>query len=208
MADVPAPNRWRPAWSAVLVLRLPSEEALWLSGIAVEAGLLGLEVTMTEADHRETLAELKRRHPGVQVGIGSIRDAADIPPAADVGADFAVTPALVRGATAAAHDVGLPLIQGAATPTEIYSAWREGSDIVKVFPASHLGGPGYVKSVLAPMPELSLMASGGVGPANAGEYLAAGAASVAIGSSIGPAGALAARDTDAIRDALAHLRVP
>jgi 2-dehydro-3-deoxyphosphogluconate aldolase/(4S)-4-hydroxy-2-oxoglutarate aldolase len=80
-----------------------------------------------------------------------------------------------------AQDV--PVVCGATTPTEILSAWRAGADLVKVFPASVLG-PGYIKDVLAPLPNIPLVPTGGVNLDNCAAFLAAGAYTVAIGSNL------------------------
>lgn len=163
---------------------------------------------MSQADYRETLAELLRELPTTQVGIGSVRAAKDVARAKNAGASFAVTPVLVPGAAAVAQEAEIPLVQGAATPSEIHQAWLEGSDVVKVFPADCLGGPRFVRSILAPMPELAVMPSGGVEPADVEAYLSAGACCVGLGSSIAPPGALEARDADAVRASLALLQSP
>ena len=82
-----------------------------------------------------------------------------------------------------AHRYGLPAIPGAVTPTEILTAWQNGADIVKIFPASQLG-PRYLKEILAPMPQLHLMPTGGVNVDNASDWLDAGATCLGLGTAL------------------------
>ena len=86
---------------------------------------------------------------------------------------------------------------GALTPTEMLTAWEAGADMVKVFPAS-LGGPGYIKSVLAPLPQLRLVPTGGVSADNAADYLKAGAVALGVGGKLVDKAAVAQGDWDAI----------
>jgi 2-dehydro-3-deoxyphosphogluconate aldolase/(4S)-4-hydroxy-2-oxoglutarate aldolase len=99
------------------------------------------------------------------------------------GAQFLVTPALLPDVIAVANRNHIPIACGAYTPTEILTAWRAGADLVKVFPASQLG-PGYIKDVLAPLPDLLLVPTGGVNLDNCAAFLAAGAYAVAVGSQL------------------------
>lgn len=177
-------GEWRPSSPVVLVLRLPMPDALWLAGVAAMAGVRCFEVTATESDFRETFVELQRQLPDAELGVGSLRASDEVRAAAELGAAFAVSPVAVPGGSSAAHDAGIAFIEGAATPTEVHDARRRGADIVKVFPAGALGGPRYVRDVLAPLPEVPLMPSGGVPASDVPSYLAAGAVAVGLGSSV------------------------
>jgi 2-dehydro-3-deoxyphosphogluconate aldolase/(4S)-4-hydroxy-2-oxoglutarate aldolase len=105
--------------------------------------------------------------------------------AIDCGAQFIVSPHFNPVIIDLCHsaEVDVPVIPGALTPTEIQLAWEAGGDLIKVFPAS-LGGPRYIREVLAPLPHLRLLPTGGVGMENLGDYLGAGAVAVAVGSSL------------------------
>lgn len=116
----------------------------------------------------------------VTVGAGTIVKVSQASQAVDAGAEFLVTPHLDVELLEWARDRGVPLIPGALTPTEITTAWRYDPPAVKVFPA-HIGGPGYVRSLLAPYPNLRLIPTGGIGADNAGDYLNAGAVAVGVG---------------------------
>jgi 2-dehydro-3-deoxyphosphogluconate aldolase/(4S)-4-hydroxy-2-oxoglutarate aldolase len=98
---------------------------------------------------------------------------------------------------------GLPVIPGALTATEVAMAYEYGADMVKIFPVSSVGGPSYIKALLAPMPGWELIPTGGVTPENAIEYLRAGAVSVGLGNNLAPKEKVAARDWEAVT---AHVR--
>lgn len=114
------------------------------------------------------------------VGAGTVITADDADRAADAGADFVVTPAIVTGLRRAAER-GLPLLAGALTPTEVVAATQAGVAAVKLFPAS-LGGPRYLRALLDPFPSAALVPVGGVDADAARDYLAAGAVAVGVGS--------------------------
>jgi 2-dehydro-3-deoxyphosphogluconate aldolase/(4S)-4-hydroxy-2-oxoglutarate aldolase len=114
------------------------------------------------------------------VGAGSVRTPAQARDAQNAGAAFLVTPTTNPEVLRAAS---VPVVCGALTPTEIEIASVSGAAYVKVFPASAMG-PGYVKEVLAPMPELRLIPTGGVTLTNLRDYAAAGAVGVGVGSAL------------------------
>src|SRR5262249_35848485 len=99
------------------------------------------------------------------------------------GARFIVGPTFRPAVLEVCHRYDVLAIPGAFTPTEILSAWEAGADLVKVFPAARLG-PGYVKDVLSPLPQVRLLMTGGVTTENAAELLAAGAVAVGVGGSL------------------------
>jgi len=198
-------SNWKPSGPVVLVLRIDADDAAWLADIAFENGLRCFEVTATQPDFQEAFASIKEMHPDAQVGIGSLRSPADLHMAASLGPDYLVTPVAVSGGAKLAHEAGIGYIEGAATPTECHRAAENGADIVKVFPAASLGGISYLRDLLAPMPDLSLMPSGGVTPENAQSYLEAGASAVSIGSSLCSATDLDSRDSRNLVERLAVL---
>lgn len=140
-----------------------------------DAGLPGVEVTLNTPGALEAISAL-----GGRVGAGSVRSADQARRAQEAGAAFLVTPTLRADVLAVAT---VPVVCGAFTPTEIELAQQSGAACVKVFPASVLG-PRFVKEVLAPMPELRLVPTGGVTLENLAGYAAAGAVGVGVGSSL------------------------
>ena len=104
----------------------------------------------------------------------------------DAGARFVVSPTLTPAVIRVCRDRDIPCMPGAFTPTEIVEAWRAGAPLVKLFPAAAVG-PDYVRDLLAPLPFLRLVPSGGVSLENAGDWIRAGAAAVSVGSALLPA---------------------
>lgn len=173
------------ALGAVAVIRMDDARQLVP---AVEAicggGIEAVEITMTMPGAIDGIEELTRRMSGdVLVGVGSVLDADTARRAIEAGARYVVSPIFEPEVLEEAHRHGVPAMPGAFTPTEILRAHRAGADLVKVFPAE-VFGPAFIKGVLAPMPFLRLMPTGGVTPENVGEWIRAGAAAVGLGSAL------------------------
>jgi 2-dehydro-3-deoxyphosphogluconate aldolase/(4S)-4-hydroxy-2-oxoglutarate aldolase len=147
-----------------------------------EEGVELIEVSLTGADAL-TVIERARRElgPDRALGAGTVLTAEDARAAHRAGADFAVTPALGEG-VGAARELGMPVLAGVLTPTEIVTARGLGAAALKIFPAAQAGGPGYVKALRGPFPDAPFVPVGGVDEAAAREYLAAGAIAVGVGS--------------------------
>ena len=148
--------------------------------VLLEEGIRLVEVTLTTPDALTTIAALREIAPDTSfVGAGTVLTEADVDAVIGVGGDFVVTPA-VTPAVAAAARRGIPCAAGAFTATESYAAWSAGADVVKLFPAS-AGGPGLLKALRDPFPDIAFMAVGGVGISEARAYLTAGAIGVGVG---------------------------
>ncbi len=177
-------NRMAEA-GAVAVLRirrklslLPAAEAL------AEGGVRVLEVTLTSPNALPAIRSLAARFtPELIIGAGSVLTAEQVHQVAENEAWFIVSPVVKPDVITAAHACGLPVMPGVFTPTEAQIAHELEADMIKVFPAGFLG-VGYIKALLAPMPHLRLVPTGGVTPATAGEWIEAGAAAVGIGSAL------------------------
>jgi 2-dehydro-3-deoxyphosphogluconate aldolase / (4S)-4-hydroxy-2-oxoglutarate aldolase len=151
--------------------------------VLYEAGVRAVEVTLTSAGALDAFGRLVEELPGDAVlGVGTVRSAADAEAALTAGAAYLVAPDFRPEMVAFAVERGVPVVPGGLTPTEIAAAWAAGATAVKVFPVSAVGGPAYLKAVRAPLPEVPLVPTGGVGLDDIGAYLAAGAAAVGIGS--------------------------
>ena len=178
---------------AVIRMKEPAKVAAVIDALAA-GGVRVLEITMTVPGAIEVIREVSGALPdGVILGAGTVLDAATARRVIEAGARFVVAPTLDSDTIKACHEHDVPMMPGCFSPTEILGAWRLGADIVKVFPATSLG-PGYIKDVLAPLPEVKLMPTGGVTPENAGDWIRAGAVAVGIGSSLVNAKAVAAGD--------------
>jgi 2-dehydro-3-deoxyphosphogluconate aldolase/(4S)-4-hydroxy-2-oxoglutarate aldolase len=185
---------------AIAVLR--SRDASRFSEIATvlaEAGVTCIEFTLSSEGALDALRAVARRVPaGVALGAGTVLDAEAAGAAVDAGARYLISPALCLDVVERGGELGVPVIPGALTPSEILAAWRAGAAAVKVFPAAEAGGPAYVKAVRAPLPHVPLIPTGGVTAANARAYLDAGALAVGLGGSlVGDAGE--GGDLDALR---------
>ena len=143
-------------------------------------GLKCLEITMTTPGALEAIEESRERLPDVLMGAGTVLDAVTAREAILAGAQFLVTPTVAPDVIEMAHRYGIPVIPGAMTPTEILACWEAGADMVNVLPASVLG-PGYIKAVRGPLPQIPLVPTGGITADNAGDFIKAGAALVCAG---------------------------
>ena len=167
------------------VVRARSADVLVDIAKALLAGGVPItEVTMTVPGAIDGIRRLVETFGSeVLVGVGSVTEPGQAEEAMDAGARFVVGPVLVPEVIAAAAARDTVVIPGAYTPTEIFQAHTFGADIVKVFPAS-VGGPAYFKALLAPMPFLKLLPTGGVNLETAGAFIKAGAVTLGAGSAL------------------------
>jgi 2-dehydro-3-deoxyphosphogluconate aldolase/(4S)-4-hydroxy-2-oxoglutarate aldolase len=179
---------------AVAVVRLraraPADE---IAAALAAGGIRILELTLTTPNALQTIEALRAGSQDVVVGAGSVLTESDARNAIDAGAQFVVGPVVNERVIALADSSGVAVMPGAFTPTEIQRAHELGADVVKVFPADVLGMQ-YFRSVLAPMPHLRLMPTGGVSLDNAGDWLRAGAWAVGVGSALVDQAAVEAGD--------------
>jgi 2-dehydro-3-deoxyphosphogluconate aldolase/(4S)-4-hydroxy-2-oxoglutarate aldolase len=169
----------------VPVLRAESEEqALALASAIAAGGVNVLEVTMTVPGAIRVMRRLAEERPDILIGAGTVLDPETARMCILEGAQFVVSPALNVKTIEMCHRYGVAVLPGALTPTEIVTAWEAGADVVKVFPASALGGAKYLKSVKAPLPQVELIPTGGVSQATAAEFLEAGAFALGVGADL------------------------
>jgi len=163
------------------IIRVRSAEKLTRIADALRSGsLYCLEITMTTPGALRAIEQVNEKLEGVVIGAGTVLDAPTARQAILAGAEFLVTPTVELDVIEMAHRYGVVVIAGAMTPTEILTAWEAGADMVKVFPANILG-PGYLKAVHGPLPQIPLVPTGGVTADNAGTFIRAGAAIVCAG---------------------------
>jgi 2-dehydro-3-deoxyphosphogluconate aldolase/(4S)-4-hydroxy-2-oxoglutarate aldolase len=169
--------------TVIAVFRMgAAEHAIEGIGAAVRGGFEAVEVTTNTPDWGDALAEATGRVDAI-VGAGTILAADQVKEAYDAGAEFIVTPVVVPEVAEAAHDLQLPVLMGAATPTEIFTARKLGADWVKVFPAENLGGPDYISNILGPL-DAPILVTGGMTAENYLGYLDAGAELVGFASAV------------------------
>lgn len=184
----------------VPVIRAESSDvALAVVGALAEAGLGIAEITMTVPGAIKAIAAVEKRFGDkVLVGAGTVTDEDTARRAIDAGAEFIVSPCLVRDVIDAARGNDIAVLPGALTPSEIFQAFRDGGDMVKVFPAQNVGGAAYLRALRGPFPEIPLVPTGGVTLDNVGALFDAGAVAVGVGSEMISKDALARRDYAAI----------
>lgn len=163
-----------------------------------DGGVRVSEITMTSPGALDAIAKASDELAGeCIIGVGSVLDAETARAAILAGAQFVVAPTFNAEVLTMAHRYDKPVAPGALTPTEIMTAWESGADVVKIFPANHFG-PRYFKDVLAPMPQVKLMPTGGVNLDTAADWLAAGAAALGAGSALVKKDLIAAGDWAAL----------
>lgn len=147
-------------------------------------GLLTIEFSYTGEVVLEALGEARKRlaRP-VVLGVGTVLDPSIAQASSVAGAEFIVSPSFRPATVEVCREAGAVAIPGAATPTEILNAWEAGADLVKVFPAN-VYGPRFFRDVRAPLPQIPLLAVGGVTIENAVDFLEAGAVAVGMGSAL------------------------
>ena len=167
----------------VAILRgVPARHAPRLAETLHGAGVRLMEVAFSDEHGLPALQAIGAAHPGAfHLGAGTVVTLERAQAALDTGAQFLLTPHLVPEINAFAVQHRLGLISGALSPTEIMAARAQGSEVVKLFPAGVMG-PGYVRDLRGPYPDLSLLVVGGVTADNAAEFMRAGAVGVGVGS--------------------------
>ncbi|CAM3506064.1 bifunctional 4-hydroxy-2-oxoglutarate aldolase/2-dehydro-3-deoxy-phosphogluconate aldolase [Isoptericola cucumis] len=148
-----------------------ADQGARLADALVAGGLPVAEITLRTAGGIDAIRAVARTQPDVVVGAGTVTTADQVDAVADAGARYVVSPGLSEAVVRRAQHHGLPVLPGVATPTEIMAALDLGLDVVKLFPASVVGGPAAIKAFSAPFPGLRFVPTGGVGAANLGDYL-------------------------------------
>ena len=174
---------------------------------AIEAvasgGIPIVEMTMTVPGAIEVISHVTRYHPKILVGAGTVLKTETAQQCVDAGASFITAPGFNPRVVDFAAKHRVAVLAGALTPTEIIEAWEIGSDFVKVFPCAPVGGEAYLKALNTALPQISMIAAGGVNQQTARAYILAGAAAIGIGHDLIPHDAIERRQADRIRE-LAH----
>jgi 2-dehydro-3-deoxyphosphogluconate aldolase/(4S)-4-hydroxy-2-oxoglutarate aldolase len=176
----------------VPVVRASSSQHALDAVEAIEAGGIPIvEITMTVPNAISTIRQVVAScGDRVLVGAGTICNANQARESIDAGARFLVSPGLAVAVLEVARTLGVPAIPGALTPTEIMAAAEAGAQAIKIFPCGSVGGAKYIKALRGPFPDLNFIPTGGVNPGNIGEFFAAGAFAVGMGSDLIDAAAL------------------
>jgi 2-dehydro-3-deoxyphosphogluconate aldolase/(4S)-4-hydroxy-2-oxoglutarate aldolase len=170
------------------------DDAVPVAQALLEGGVRVLEVTMRTPVALRCMEAIARAVPQAIVGAGTVRSAADARAALAAGARFAVSPGYTGALGAACREIGLPLLPGVATASELMAAQDAGHDFVKFFPASAAGGIPLLKALSGPFPDVNFCPTGGITPQNVRDYLSLPQVKVCGGSWLTPQDAVQARD--------------
>lgn len=177
-----------------------AEDALYAAETAFNAGIPLAEITMTVPGAVGVIHNLAQRFPDMVVGAGTVLDAETAQACVNAGARFLTSTGLVPEIIEIALANRILAIPGALTPSEVISAWKSGADYVKIFPAAPMGGDQYIRSLKLPLPQISLIAAGGVNQVTVSDFIRAGATAVGIGSELLPKDAVRRRQDDRIHE--------
>jgi 2-dehydro-3-deoxyphosphogluconate aldolase/(4S)-4-hydroxy-2-oxoglutarate aldolase len=170
----------------VPVVRAASPEQAILAAEAVACGGIPIvEITMTVPGAIQVIEQLVRTLGSqVLIGAGTVLEAETAERCVEAGAEFLVSPGFDRETVEFARRNGKLMMAGALTPTEVITAYKAGSDFVKIFPCGNVGGPGYIKALKAALPQIPMIPTGGVNLATAPEFLRAGASALGVGGEL------------------------
>ena len=174
-------------------------DAVPLGESLLAAGLPCIEVTFRTSAAAESIDTLTRELPDLLVGAGTVLTVDQAESAVDAGSRFVVSPALDASVVSWCRERRVPVVPGVMTPSEVHAARGLGVDVVKFFPAQAAGGPGTVRAMASVFPDVGFVPTGGVGPANLGDYLAVPAVVACGGTWIADRASVAAGEWSGIR---------
>jgi 2-dehydro-3-deoxyphosphogluconate aldolase / (4S)-4-hydroxy-2-oxoglutarate aldolase len=168
----------------IAIVRLEDlSEARRISEALLEGGVSVVEFTLTNPDALRVIENVREEVGGLLLGAGTVLDEQAAYTAIMAGASFLVTPTVAPGVVEQGLRYGVPVICGGMTPTELLHAHSLGCEMVKVFPAGALG-PGFLKDLRGPLPQLQMIPTGGIQVSNVAAFLEAGAVAVGVGSAL------------------------
>lgn len=174
--------------------------ALFAADTVYAAGIPIVEITLTVPGALDVIGDLAKRYPDLVVGAGTVLDEESARRCVDAGARFLTSPGFVRKVVAYAKLTEVAVLPGALTPTEIIAAWKAGSDFVKIFPTTPVGGSQYIRALKVPFPQIPLIATGGVNQLTASDFILAGATAIGLGGELLPTEALHFRQENRIHE--------
>jgi len=165
-----------------------------------QAGIPIVEITMTVPGATQVISHIAHTLPHMIVGGGTVLDAETALRCLDAGAKFLTSPGLVMDVLEVARKHDVVAFPGALSPTEVIAAWKAGADFVKIYPCSQVGGPAYVRFLKVPLPQIPLIASGGVNQHTAASFISAGASALGVGKELIPQEALEHKREEQIQE--------
>lgn len=177
-----------------------AEDAHFAADTVAGGGIPIVEITTTVPEAVKLIAHLVRYHPKMVVGAGTVLNTDMASKCVDAGASFLTSPGLNRKIVEFAAQKETAVLPGALTPTEVIEAWEEGADFIKVFPCAQVGGDKYIKALKASLPQIPLVAAGGVTQHTAESFIIAGATAIGVGTELIPADAIEHRESERIQE--------
>ena len=184
---------------AVLRLRTRADAETAVHGLA-RTSVDVIELTLTTPDALAVLSELRAVEPARTIFAGTVMTTEQVRACHAAGIDGIVSPHLDPALVALALELGLAVVPGALTATEVVAAHALGASAVKIFPIGLVGGPAYIRALREPLPQIALVPSGRVQTSEVGEYLAAGSRTVCMGGALLDADAIARHDPDGVAE--------
>jgi 2-dehydro-3-deoxyphosphogluconate aldolase/(4S)-4-hydroxy-2-oxoglutarate aldolase len=182
-------------------IRVNSEDqAVYAAETLYAAGIPVAEITMTVPGAVGIIRKLSDSYPDMVVGAGTVLDKETAERCLDAGARFLTSTGLIIEVVECARKRDVVAIPGALTPTEVIAAWKAGADFVKIFPTAPVGGDLYLRSLKLPLPNVKLIAAGGVNQTTATSYIRAGATAIGVGGELLPRDALQRHQDDRIHE--------
>jgi len=177
-----------------------AEEAHFAAEAIASGGIPIVEITLTVSGAVELISHLVRYHPKMMVGAGTVLNTDMAMKCLDAGVSFLTSPGRNLKVIEFALKREMAVLPGALTPTEVIEAWEAGADFVKVFPCAELGGERYIRALKQALPQIPLIAAGGVNQQTAASYILAGATAIGVGTELIPTEAIERRQAKRIRE--------
>ena len=176
------------------------EDAHFAAEAVTRGGIPIVEITMTVPGAVDLISHLAKHNPKTVVGAGTVLDIETARRCLDAGASFLTAPEFDLEVLQFAAKENVAVLPGALTPTEVVAAWRAGADFVKVFPCAQVGGDKYIKALHTALPQIPLIAAGGVNQQTAANFIVSGATAIGVGTELIPTEAIARRQPERIRE--------
>ena len=176
------------------------DDAHFAAEAVTRAGIPIVEIAMVVPGAVELISHLVKSYPNILVGAGTVLDTDTARRCVDAGAGFLTAPSFNPTVVGFAAKENITVLPGALTPTEVVTAWEAGADFVKVFPCAQVGGDGYIKALTASLPQIPLIAAGGVNQQTASKFILSGATAIGVGTELIPIEAIQRRQSERIRE--------
>ena len=176
------------------------DDAHFAAEAVTRGGIPIVEITMTVPGAVDLISHLVHSDPKLIVGGGTVLDTETARRCVDAGASFLTAPSFDPILVDFAAKENITVLPGALTPTEVVTAWNAGADFVKVFPCAQVGGDGYIRALNLSLPDIPLVAAGGVNQQTAANFILSGATAIGVGTELIPTEAIERRQSQRIHE--------